>query len=185
MSAVGIRLEMLHRLAQDDRIRDTVQQLQDTVRTAVDRLRQLMFELRPPALDRDGLVAALRLYLEQAGEEAGLEMSLDHRLLTEPEGTTRLALYRIVQEAVTNVRKHAEARSASVTIEEREGGILVRVSDDGVGFDASNGSPPGHLGLSAMREHAEIAGGRLTIRSRPGEGTTVEAWVPAGTGSDA
>jgi signal transduction histidine kinase len=131
------------------------------------------------------LVAAVRLYLEQAGTEAGIDIALDHRLLTEPGATTRLALYRIVQEAVTNVRKHAEARLASVTIEEREGGILVRVTDDGVGFDASNGSPPGHLGLSAMREHAEIAGGRLSIRSRPREGTTIEAWVPAGTGSHA
>ena len=185
MSAVGIRLEMLHRVADDDRRREAIQQLQATVRTAVDRLRQLMFELRPPALDRDGLVAAVRLYLEQAGTEAGIDIALDHRLLTEPGATTRLALYRIVQEAVTNVRKHAEARSASVTIQEREGGILVRVTDDGVGFDASNGSPPGHLGLSAMREHAEIAGGRLSIRSRPREGTTIEAWVPAGTGSHA
>ena len=185
MSAVGIRLEMLHRQATDERQIEVVEQLQRTVRNAVDRLRQLMFELRPPALDRDGLVAAVRMYLEQSRRESGLEVTLKHRLFTDPDQATRLALYRIVQEAVTNVRKHAEAKAATVTIEEREGGTFIRVADDGVGFDASNGSPPGHLGLSAMREHAEIAGGRLSIRSRPGAGTSVEVWVPAQERTDA
>jgi signal transduction histidine kinase len=162
-----------------------VEQLQRTVRNAVDRLRQLMFELRPPALDRDGLVAAVRMYLEQSRRESGLEVTLKHRLFIDPDQATRLALYRIVQEAVTNVRKHAQAKAATVTIEEREGGTFILVADDGVGFDASNGSPPGHLGLSAMREHAEIAGGRLSIRSRPGAGTSVEVWVPAQERTDA
>jgi PAS domain S-box-containing protein len=185
MSAVGIRLEMLHRQATDERQIEVVEQLQRTVRNAVDRLRQLMFELRPPALDRDGLIAAVRMYLEQSRRESGLEVTLKHRLFIDPDQATRLALYRIVQEAVTNVRKHAEANAATVTIEEREGGTFIRVADDGVGFDASNGSPPGHLGLSAMREHAEIAGGRLSIRSRPGAGTSVEVWVPAQERTDA
>jgi PAS domain S-box-containing protein len=185
MSAVGIRLEMLHRQATDERQIEAVEHLQRTVRNAVDRLRQLMFELRPPALDRDGLVAAVRMYLEQSRRESDLEVTLTHRLLTDPDQATRLALYRIVQEAVTNVRKHAQAKAATVTIEEREGGTFIRVADDGVGFDASNGSPPGHLGLSAMREHAEIAGGRLSIRSRPGAGTSVEVWVPAQERTDA
>jgi PAS domain S-box-containing protein len=178
MSAVGIRLEMLHRQIADERQVQVVEQLQRTVRTAVDRLRQLMFELRPPALDRDGLVTAVRMYLDRTKTENGLQMSLDQQSVAEPDPPQRLALYRIVQEAVTNVRKHAQASTVTVTIEDRDGGTQVRVSDDGVGFDASNGSPPGHLGLSAMREHAEMAGGRLTIHSRVGDGTTVEAWVP-------
>jgi PAS domain S-box-containing protein len=178
MSAVGIRLDMLHRYVQEEAQVRVVEELQRTVRTAVERLRQLMFELRPPALDRDGLVAAVRQYLDRAQEEDGLAFTLENRLLDEPDPPTRLALYRVVQEAVTNVRKHAEATSASVTIDQREGGTVVTVTDDGVGFEASEESPPGHLGLSAMREHAEIAGGRLSIRSRPGAGTTVEVWVP-------
>jgi PAS domain S-box-containing protein len=178
MSAVGIRLEMLHRRVTDEAQVKVIEQLQATVRTAVERLRQLMFELRPPALDRDGLVAAVRLFLERIQGEGGPTFSLENRLINEHEGSTRLALYRIVQEAVTNVRKHANASTASVTFDQREGGTVIRVIDDGVGFDASQDSPPGHLGLSAMREHAEIAGGRLTILSRPGTGTTVEVWIP-------
>jgi signal transduction histidine kinase len=179
MSAVGIRLEMLHRQATDERQIEAVEKIQGTVRSAVDRLRQLMFELHPPALDRDGLVAAVRMYLEQTRQESGLEVALESHLLTDPDQSTGLALYRIVQEAVTNIRKHARAKAASVTIGEQEGGTFICVADDGVGFDTSNGSPPGHLGLSAMQEHAEIAGGRLTIVSRPEAGTSVEVWVPA------
>jgi PAS domain S-box-containing protein len=184
MSAVGIRLEMLHRQLRDEGQGRVVDQVQRTVRTAVDRLRQLMFELRPPALDRDGLVVAVRMYLDRLREEEGLTFTLENRLLDEPGPSTRLALYRIVQEAVTNVRKHAEASSVTITLDHRDGGTVVKVADDGVGFDVSSGSPPGHLGLSAMREHAEMAGGRLTIRGRPGSGTTVEVWVPGSEPAD-
>jgi PAS domain S-box-containing protein len=179
MSAVGIRLESLHRLVEDERANLAVEQLQETVTAAVDRLRQLMFELRPAALDREGLVPALRSYLDRTGQETGIACSLQNNLVTEPPETTRLALYRIVQEAVTNVRKHAEADAVTVTLDHRDAGTLVRVVDDGRGFTGENGSAPGHLGLSAMREQAEMARGRLQVRSQPGAGTTIEVWVPS------
>ena len=181
MSAVGIRLESLQRMMEDDRAHRAVEQLQDTVSAAVDRLRQLMFELRPAALDREGLVPALRTYLERVGSETGLSYTLHNNLVAEPPEPTRLALYRIIQEAVTNVRKHAHATEVTVSLDPRDGGTLVRVVDDGRGFDGLNGigSRPGHLGLSAMREQAEMARGRFHLRSRPAGGTTVEVWVPA------
>ena len=180
MAAVGIRLESLGRMVEDERATLAVKQLQQTVGAAVDRLRQLMFELRPPALDREGLVPALRTYLDRIGSETGLSCSLQNNLVTEPSEATRLALYRIVQEAVTNVRKHAAASSVTVLLAPRDGGTLLRVVDDGRGFDSLNGvvSRPGHLGLSAMREQAEMARGRFQLRSRPGGGTTIEVWVP-------
>lgn len=181
MSAVGIRLESLHRTLEDERARRAVEELQTTVSAAVDRLRQLIFELRPPALDREGLVPALRTYLARTGEETGLSCTLHNNLLAEPPEPTRLALYRIVQEAVTNVRKHAGAGRVAVSLDPRDGGTLVRVVDDGRGIGGPNGpgSKPGHLGLSAMREQAEMARGRFRVWSRPGAGTTVEVWVPA------
>jgi PAS domain S-box-containing protein len=180
MSAVGIRLEGLHRLVEGEQVLNAVEQLQETVTAAVERLRQLMFELRPAALDREGLVPALRTYLGRTGAEAGLSCSLQNNLVTEPPEAARLALYRIVQEAVTNVRKHAEATAVTVTLDQRDGGTLVRVVDDGRGFAWENGvgSRPGHLGLSAMREQAEMVRGRLQVWSRPGAGTTIEVWVP-------
>jgi PAS domain S-box-containing protein len=180
MSAVGIRLEGLHRLVEGEQVLNAVEQLQETVTAAVDRLRQLMFELRPAALDREGLVPALRMYLGRAGDEGELSCSLHNNLVTEPPEATRLALYRIVQEAVTNVRKHAKATTVTVTLDQRDGGTLVRVVDDGHGFAGENGEGyrPGHLGLSAMREQAEMVRGRLQVWSRPGAGTTIEVWVP-------
>ncbi len=180
MSAVGIRLESLHRTLEDERSCRAVEELQTTVSAAVDRLRQLIFELRPPALDREGLVPALRTYLARTGEETGLSCRLHNNLLAEPPEPTRLALYRIVQEAVTNVRKHAGAGRVTVSLDPRDGGTLVRVVDDGRGMGGPNGSgsKPGHLGLSAMREQAEMARGRFRVWSRPGAGTTVEVWVP-------
>lgn len=180
MSAVGIRLEALHRQLEDDQRRNAVEQLQETVAAAVNRLRQLMFELRPAVLDREGLVPALRMYLERTREETGLDCELDNRLISEPPADTRLALYRIVQEAVTNVRKHAQASSVTVTLDQRDGGIVVRIADDGNGSVDDNGSSsrPGHLGLSAMREQAEMVRGRFQVWSEPGRGTTIEVWVP-------
>jgi signal transduction histidine kinase len=93
-------------------------------------------------------------------------------------------LYRVAQEALTNVRKHAAASSVSVLLDEVQGGIRLRVQDDGCGFSPSpSADAPGHLGLTAMRERAELAKGRLTIQTEPGQGTTVEVWVPLPRGS--
>jgi signal transduction histidine kinase len=95
-----------------------------------------------------------------------------------------LVLYRLAQEVLTNVRKHARANSVDVRLDEVRGGIRLRVRDDGCGFNLPTGAgTPGHLGLAAMRERAELAKGRLSIQSAPGQGTTVEAWVPLPPGS--
>jgi signal transduction histidine kinase len=90
-------------------------------------------------------------------------------------------LYRIAQEALANVRKHAEATAIHVTLADRENGALLRIRDDGLGFDlaAVDEERPGHLGLVSMRERAEMAGGWLRMAGSKGQGTTVEAWVPA------
>jgi signal transduction histidine kinase len=89
-------------------------------------------------------------------------------------------LYRIAQEALANVWKHAEATSISVRIFEERGGICVEIDDDGVGFGLETLRPtePGHMGLSSMRERAELAGGTCEIHSLPGEGTSVRTWLP-------
>ena len=103
---------------------------------------------------------------------------------------TRTILYRIAQELLANVRNHAQADNATVTLDERDHGYAVRVIDDGVGFVPDELEPvPGHLGLTAMQERAALAGGWLRIDSAPGKGTTVEVWIPrapvAGAGPSA
>lgn len=185
MSAVGIRLESFGRLLEDEGHLGAIHDLKETMGAAVRRLRQLMFELRPPALDREGLVPALRTYLDRFQRETGLRCTLESGLLSEPVDAIRLSLYRITQEAVNNVRKHARAASVDVSLDEREGGITLRVADDGAGFVPPERAAPGHLGLSAMRERAEMARGRFQVRSVPGAGTTIEVWVPLGENEDA
>jgi len=86
----------------------------------------------------------------------------------------------VAQEAITNIRKHAQAERVQVLLTDQDGGFLVRIVDDGVGFTAPDTlhSAKGHLGVSAMRERVEMAGGWCQLRSLPGDGTTVEFWVP-------
>jgi PAS domain S-box-containing protein len=184
MTAVGMRLDILRRELQlPDQI-DLLEHLEETVRKATGRLRNLLFELHPPTLDRDGLAAALRVYLQQNLEQTGLAYTLEDRLTGEPPAETRVILYRIAQEALANVRKHARASSVAATMESSDGGFLVRIADDGVGFLQEDAHDRlGHLGLASIRERAEMAGGWIRIDSAPGAGTTVEFWLPEMTAS--
>ena len=181
MSAVGIRLDLLRRATVDPKQLSQLEELNRTVTLTVTRLRNLMFELRPPALNREGLAAALRVYLDQERDQQGLDYTLESLLHDEPPTETRVILYRIAQEALMNVRKHAHASNVDVALENRDGGVLIRVTDDGVGFSLEEGDRyrPGHLGLVSIRERAELAGGWCRIESEPGAGTSVEVWVPA------
>lgn len=181
MAAVGLRLSALRSELAGAIAPERLAAIERSVTLAVARLRRLMFELHPPELDRDGLAAALRRYLAEIGPEAGLSCDVRSLLPAEPALAVREVLYRVAQEAIINVRKHAGARSVTVTLEQRDAGVLVRISDDGGGFDpaAVSAQRPGHLGITAMQERAAMAGGRVEIFSQPGTGTAVEAWVPA------
>lgn len=184
MAAVAMRLEMLRSRLTDPGEIEAIGELQKTTQDAVGRLRYLLFELRPPSLDRDGLAAAIREYLSNASTDpaSGSKFSfyVESKMKTEPPSELRTTLYRIAQEALSNVRKHAGAGQVRVALEEREGGYLVRITDDGCGFqvDQPGVRMPGHIGLSAMAERAEMAGGWCHFASSLGSGTTVEAWVP-------
>ena len=180
ITALGMRLDLLRRSFSDPEHLALVENARETVNAAVARLRSMLFQLHPPALDREGLAPPLRALLDQLQEEAGLQVRFEARGAAEPPPEARAVLYRIVQEALANVRKHARASSVNVLLEERERGFSVRVEDDGEGFATGETGPlPGHLGLSGMRERAELAGGWSRVNSSPGAGTTVEAWVPA------
>ncbi len=181
VTAAGMRLEILERSISDPAQLALLAPLQQTIALAISRLRHLVFELRPPALDLEGLGPALRMYLDVADEQTSTSYNLDDRLVSQPPEASRVILYRIAQEVLSNVRKHAGAENATVTLAERDGGYYVRVVDDGVGFPLGEAGPrPGHLGVAAIRERAELAGGWLRIRSESGAGTTVEFWVPGG-----
>lgn len=181
MAAVGIRLTTLAQHIDDEAARAALERVEASVASAIARLRHLMFQLRPRVLDEEGLVPTLELVLGQMAEDEGLVYRLEDRLAEEPPLDSRAILYRIVQEALANIRKHTRGASVEVAVGGRDGGYFVRVRDDGEGFDARavTASPAGHMGLSSMRERAEMAGGWLRIESAPGRGTTVESWIPA------
>ncbi len=180
MTAVAMRLGTLRRRWPDGEEGERLRSIEETAQAAITRLRRLLFDLRPPELDAVGLAPALRNYLEEVGRQAGARTSLTAEPSAEVPPEVRVVAYRIVQEAIRNAHKHARANEIRVALERCDGGVLVRVQDDGVGFEPDRlaGPLPGHLGLTSMRERAESAGGRLEVRSAPGRGTTVECWLP-------
>jgi PAS domain S-box-containing protein len=180
ITAAGMRLQLLRRSLNDPEQLRLLGELEKTIQLSIDRLRHLLFDLRPPALDREGLAEALRMYIEEIGRDSPTQYDLEDGLLSRPSEHVRVVLYRIAKEALSNVRKHAEARSVQVKIADRDLGYRIRITDDGNGF-ATEGSEssPGHLGLATMRERAELMGGWLHIAATLGAGTTVEFWVPA------
>jgi signal transduction histidine kinase len=156
--------------------------LRTTAQDALRELRLLIFELRPPILEREGLIAALRTRLESVEERSGLKTVFSVEGLAGPERLPlelETGLYRIAQEALNNILKHAQAHEVRLCLrylapEER---VVLEVVDDGQGFEMSNGAGKGRLGLQTMRERAALLGGELHIASRPGEGTRIKVEV--------
>jgi PAS domain S-box-containing protein len=178
MTAVGLRLETLARHLHDPEGLAQLDALREAVTGAIARLRHLLFELHPPALERDGLSAALRDSLRELERDDEIATHLEDRLVGEPSDDVRAVAYRIAQEALTNIRKHAGATRVDVLLEGRSDGVLLRVRDDGSGFARGAETRAGHLGIPAMRERAEMIGGRVRIDSTPGRGTMLEVWLP-------
>jgi two-component system sensor histidine kinase UhpB len=149
----------------------------------MDELLNLARQLRPSALDDHGLVPAVETQLKRFSARTGIEVRLDTRgdPDTLPE-VVQTAIYRIAQEALTNVTRHAGATVVELDLEERDGGAELRVRDDGSGFDpsgrASSEAPSGGLGLVGMAERARLVGGELDVRSAPGGATTITLRVP-------
>jgi signal transduction histidine kinase len=147
-----------------------------------ENLHRLAVNLRPASLDHLGLVTALRQYVEEFRRQYGLRVEFeaigmdDRRLPLEVE----TALFRIVQESLTNVALHARATRVDVLVSRRSDRAVAIIEDDGVGFAPASPTVESHLGLFGMRERIEMLGGALTIESSPGKGTTVNVEVPCG-----
>jgi PAS domain S-box-containing protein len=141
----------------------------------IDSLHRLAADLRPATLDTLGLEAALRQYSRSVGAKFGLAVRFKARGFTSERLPTGVetALYRVVQEAMTNVVRHARATGVDVLVEHRGERVMVMVEDDGVGFEPERVQRGNHFGLLGLRERAEALGGTLTVESAPGTGTTV------------
>lgn len=181
LAALRIRLHMLGRAEDPDARAAVLDEVRKEVAEIVESIRRFAHGLRPPALDELGLVPALRTHVHTLRQAHGLDVRIDAEAIDGLlPGEAELALYRIVQEALSNVVRHAGATEARVTIQHEPGSIVATVTDDGRGFklEPRESGPGGGLGLEGMRERASYAAGHLEIESEPGRGTTVRVRVP-------
>lgn len=181
LTAAKINLQLVrgnpHAAGADVRIDETVRMVEDLIA----QVRALSFELRPPLLDELGLVPALDGYLAAAAQRSGLPISTELPPNLPPLGAEReIMLFRIVQEAVTNALRHADARALWVTLRTADDGVTLEIQDDGRGFDPAAVAPErnGGFGLLGMRERVHELGGTFTLQASPGAGTRIVAVVP-------
>jgi signal transduction histidine kinase len=177
LTSVLLGLKAVEEAGSPEEMRAAGADLRELVVQTLQDVRRLAVELRPRALDDFGLVPALERLTGSLAEHTGIAVDFesalgDERLPSELE----TALYRVVQESLTNIVKHARATRASVLVARREGEVVVVIEDDGAGFDP--GLPADGIGLLGMRERAELVEGTLTIETREGGGTTIIAEVP-------
>jgi PAS domain S-box-containing protein len=179
LTAANLALQQLRLRLRDPEHVGILDRLASTLSLSMARLRQLIFDLRPTGMGDGSITAALRAYLEEMRSENGITYQYEDSRTARAPASTNMLIYRVVREALLNVRKHARARTVRVQLQDISDGFLVRIVDDGVGYSpAEVEDRPGHLGLILMRERVQAAGGWCRIESMPGGGTTVEFWVP-------
>lgn len=180
--AAMLQAETIDSLAETPEQHDAIGALRSLLDNALAEIHSLVSELRPDAVDAEGLVAMLNGYIEECTGRTGLAVDLDVSG-EEPElsASARIAVFRIVQESLTNVRKHAGVSRARVTLRFEPDSVVCHVIDDGKGFSPdltrSEVYALGH-GIIGMTERAHFLDGELTVRSAPGLGTTVTARIP-------
>ena len=178
LTSILLGLKPLEQAAASPDAGAAIESLRELVVSTLQNVRRLAVELRPSALDDFGLVPAVERLADTFRDQSGLTVDLeaqlgDARLSAEAETT----LYRVVQEALTNIVKHADAGGVSILLQRRNRAVQVVVEDDGAGFDPA-ATRENALGLAGMRERVALAGGKLRVESTPGGGTTLVAEVP-------
>ena len=178
LTSILLGLKPLEQAAESAEAREAVASVRELVVSTLQDVRRLAVELRPSALDDFGLVPAVERLVDTFREQSGLQVDLEARLGEERlPSEAEMTLYRVIQEALTNIVKHADARRVSILLHRKSGAVLAVVEDDGSGFDPSS-TRTNALGLDGMRERLALAGGRLQVESTSGAGTTLVAEVP-------
>ena len=178
LTSILLGLKPLEQMVDSTEAQEALAAVRELVISTLQDVRRLAVELRPSALDDFGLVPAVERLTDTFREQTGLRVDLEsqlgeERLATDAETT----LYRVIQEALTNVIKHAGAERVSILLQRKNSAVVAVVEDDGSGFDPA-GTRADALGIAGMRERVSLAGGRLQVESTPGAGTTVVAEVP-------
>ena len=185
LTGINVRLAALKTdsTVSNKELQGRISSTQELVEKSVDIVHRFARELRPSVLDDLGLIPALQSFMTSYMEDTGIRVTLKAFAgIEQADGTTRTVLYRIAQEALTNVARHAKASQADLSIQNLDGGICMEITDNGCGFAvAGKGSAEknNRLGLLGMRERVEMIGGTFCIKSAPGKGTTIRVEIPA------
>jgi two-component system sensor histidine kinase UhpB len=187
LTTLLIRLKMLERAKSSDELRGQMRELRQLTVETLEAVRKLAVELRPATLDDLGLVAALDAYADSYSSRMPVQVRFAAEGFTDDDDRRlppqiELVLYRVVQEALTNAAKHADASTVSVHLARRAEDVVATIDDDGLGFDVADvmRSRERGLGLFGMQERLSLVQGQLTIESAPGQGTHIQARVPLG-----
>ncbi|MHB8135705.1 MAG: MASE1 domain-containing protein [Anaerolineaceae bacterium] len=180
ISAMMVQLGLLEREANNpEMIRQTAQELKRIASEVLSNLHEMAVRLRPASLDHLGLVTALKQYISDFSRQHSLDVQFETIGITEKRQSLDIetAIFRIVQESLTNVLLHAHASRVDVLLSQRKNILSVIIEDNGVGFIPENVATHNHLGLFGMRERVEMLGGKFSIESNIGKGTTIQVEV--------
>ena len=184
LASIGLRLRSCQSVVHNNpkQAEEELQDVADGLKGHVQDIRALIHDLRPLALDQLGLTGAVKQYAERFGQESGIGVTVNASGEATLGPLAEVTIFRVVQESLNNVQKHADASQVEVTLLANESGLEAAVKDNGRGFDPSSVAPgrlgPG-MGLLSMRERAEMLGGSLSVGSSPGSGCEVLLHIPA------
>jgi len=184
LTSINVRLSTLKKQAtlSTKDLERTIARPQQLVEESVNIVHRFARELRPTVLDDLGLIPALHTFMKSFREQTGIRVSLSAFAAVEQvNGDKRTALYRVAQESLTNIARHAQASRADVKIQKLDGAVCMKIKDNGKGFQTGrvlHAKKNKRLGLLGMRERLEMVGGNITIESAPGKGTTILAQIP-------
>ena len=175
LTSLLVDLRLLEKKAsQPDAILKIVAEMERSLNGVIENLHRMAMALRPASLDHVGLVAAIRQHVEAVGEKHGIQARFrSSGVIERLPANVETILYRTVQEALTNVVRHAWATRVDVVLTVRDDKLVILIEDDGVGFDPNAVSTDEHLGLFGIRERSEMIGATLVVESEPGKGTTI------------
>ncbi len=176
-----IRLKTIERKSGQPAIKEELGEAQHIVSNTIEQVRDISYSLRPPVLEEFGLAAAIQDMTADLADRTDIKVHFNCDLESNIKPETEMMLYRIVQEGLTNIVRHSEASNVTVGLREQQQTFYLKIEDDGKGFDPATITVDGEskrLGLLSMNERAELIGGRLNMYSSPGQGTTIEVYVP-------
>jgi signal transduction histidine kinase len=182
LTSLLVRMKTLEKTNSSPEAKKSLNAMEEIIVQTIEQIRELSYRLRPIVLEEFGLSVALDNLVNETVATSGLEFKFESQLSGQQlSSEVEVALYRIAQEGITNILRHAHAHKVSLKLNRQSTGIQLCVDDDGIGFDPSHlpGDPSKpHLGLISMRERAEMLGGTLDVYTASGDGTSIQAFIP-------